>query len=85
MVGGALIGLIHHRSLHVQAGSHDDAGAVTLMSNDVDNLESIGQMFHETWAQMLEVIIGTTLLANQIGWLSLVPLFLVFRKHLQSL
>lgn len=84
MIRGALIGLIHHRSLHVQSGSYDDADAVTLMSSDVDNLDSTGEMFHETWAQLLEVIVGTTLLAVQIGWLCIVPLFIIFCKHIRS-
>jgi ATP-binding cassette, subfamily C (CFTR/MRP), member 1 len=80
MTRGALIELLYHRSLLVSSSKYDDASAVTLMSNDVDNLEGTGEMLHETWAQMVEVVIGTCLLAKQIGWLCLVPLFIIFRK-----
>jgi ATP-binding cassette subfamily C (CFTR/MRP) protein 1 len=77
MVRGALVGLIHQRSLRVRSGSYEDGKAVTLMSTDVDSLQDIGEMFHETWAQFLEVIIGTGLLATQIGWLCPVPLIII--------
>jgi hypothetical protein len=30
------------------------------MSTDADNLQPIAEMFHDTWAYVLEVIIGTT-------------------------
>lgn len=80
MTRGSLIGLIYHRSLGVESGKHDDGNAVTLLNSDVESIQSVGQMFHETWAQFLEVLIGTALLAKQIGWLSPVPLFIIFRK-----
>jgi ATP-binding cassette subfamily C (CFTR/MRP) protein 1 len=61
----------------VQSGTHDEANALALMSTDVNNLESVGEMIHETWAQFFEVIIGTCLLASQIGWLCLVPYLII--------
>jgi ATP-binding cassette subfamily C (CFTR/MRP) protein 1 len=74
---GALIGLIYQRSLHVRNTSYEDGNAVTLMSTDVDNVQGVGEMFHETWAQLLEVIIGTSLLATQIGWLWPIPFIII--------
>lgn len=82
MIRGALVGLIHQRSLNRSSGSYDDGSAVTLMSTDVDSLDTVAEMFHESWAQFLEVIVGTTLLARQIGWTCLVPLLIIFRKVL---
>jgi ATP-binding cassette subfamily C (CFTR/MRP) protein 1 len=80
MIRGGLIGLIYHRAMNVQSGGHDDGNAVTLMGSDVSNLETVGEMAHETWGQVLEVMIGTGLLANQIGWVCPVPLFIIVRK-----
>lgn len=77
MIRGALVGLIYHRSLNIQSAKHDDSNAVALLNTDVDSLESVGEMFHETWAQFLEVVIGTALLARQIGWLCPVPLVII--------
>jgi hypothetical protein len=48
------------------------------MSNDVSNLETVGEMVHEFWAQILEVIVGMAMLASQIGWLFPVPLVIIF-------
>ncbi len=80
IIRGALVTLIYHRSLNVENGTHESGNAVTLMSTDVSNLDSVGEMAHETWAQVLEVLIGTGMLANQIGWLFPVPLVLIFCK-----
>jgi len=77
MARGALIGLIYQRSLHAQNASYEDGSAVTLMSTDVDNVQDVGEMFHEAWAYLLEVIIGTSLLATQIGWSWPIPLVII--------
>ncbi|KAB8259252.1 P-loop containing nucleoside triphosphate hydrolase protein [Aspergillus pseudonomiae] len=74
MIRSALIALLHHRALNVESGRCDNGGPITLMSVDVETLSTTGEMFHETWAYILEVVLGTTLLAGQIGWLCLVPL-----------
>jgi ATP-binding cassette, subfamily C (CFTR/MRP), member 1 len=64
--------------MQVQNVSYEDGNAVTLMSSDVDDLQSVGEMFHETWAQLLEVVVGTSFLATQIGWLFPVPLIIIY-------
>lgn len=74
MFRGALIAILHQRALHVGSRHYENGGPITLMSVDVEALSTLGDMLHETWAYSLEVIIGTTLLAGQIGWLCLVPL-----------
>ncbi|PVH81323.1 P-loop containing nucleoside triphosphate hydrolase protein [Cadophora sp. DSE1049] len=93
IIRGSLVGLIYHRSLEVESGKHDDGNAVTLLNSDVESIDSVGEMFHETWAQFLEVVVGTALLTRQIGWLSPVPLVIIFfcsrmskyvAKHLRS-
>ena len=80
IIRGSLVSLIYHRSLEVESGKHEDGSVVTLLNTDVENIDSVGEMFHETWAQFLEVLVGTALLARQIGWLSPVPLFITFRE-----
>ncbi|PYI07763.1 putative ATP-binding cassette transporter [Aspergillus sclerotiicarbonarius CBS 121057] len=77
MVRGALIGLIHNQSLNIPSTGSDSEG-VTLMSSDVDSVESTGEIFHETWAQLLEVLVGTVLLAARIQWFALLPLVIIF-------
>lgn len=82
MIRGTLVGLIYHRSLHVQGGKHNDGNALTLMNTDVDSLDSIGETFHKTWAQFVEVVVGIALLVRQIGWLCPVPLVIICCRFL---
>ncbi|KAF3012251.1 hypothetical protein E8E14_011229 [Neopestalotiopsis sp. 37M] len=78
MIRGAVVGLINSKSLSQQFQSYDDGKAVTLMSTDTENVVQSAQMFHETWAQAIEVLIGTLMLAKQVGWISPVPLVIIF-------
>jgi hypothetical protein len=48
------------------------------VSTDVSALENVSDMFHETWGNFAEVVVGTYLLSQQVGWLCGLPLFLVF-------
>lgn len=78
MIRGALIGLLHSHVLDTHGSDEGDGKVVTLMSNDISNLESSGKMFHETWAQFSEVVVGTLLLSMQVGWLWPVPFVIIF-------
>lgn len=80
-IRSALAGLIHHKAMNLYTDTYNNpqvGKAVTLMSTDVDSLSSIGEMAHETWAQMLEVVIGLILLAQEVGWLWPLPIVLIF-------
>ncbi|KAI0521679.1 putative ABC transporter [Xylaria bambusicola] len=92
MTRTALVGIIYNKTLELPSVSYDTGEATTLMSTDTDGLETIAEMVHEIWAQVLEVLIGIGLLADQIGWIWPLPLFLIYlsshmsrfvAKHLQ--
>lgn len=76
-----MIGLIHSRALEVRDSEAQDGRVATLVSNDVSNMEDSSRMFHETWAQFVEVFVGTFLLSRQVGWLWPLPLVLIFCKE----
>lgn len=78
MIRGALIGLLHSHALETRGSDEDDGKTVTLMSNDIGNVQNSGEVFHETWGQFVEVVVGTILLATRIGWLWPLPLVLIF-------
>lgn len=78
MVRGALIGLLHDHVLNARGNDEEDGRVVTLLSNDISNVEKSGQMFHGTWGQFLEVVVGTLLLAREVGWLWPVPIVFIF-------
>ena len=78
MTRATLVELIYEKTLSAPAAAYNDYSATTLMSTDVDALANVSEMFHEAWAQVLEVIVGMILLAQQIGWLCLVPLPMIY-------
>lgn len=78
MFRGGLTSLIHHHSLSISATRSEDSEALTLVGSDVDSIESAGEIFHETWAQLLEVIVGTAMLVARVRWLAFLPLIIIF-------
>lgn len=81
MTRGTMVSLIHSRALENRNSEVEDGKVATLVSNDVSNMEDSARMFHETWAQFVEVVIGTFLLSRQVGWLWPLPLVLIFCKR----
>ncbi|KAK1564091.1 P-loop containing nucleoside triphosphate hydrolase protein [Colletotrichum navitas] len=94
MIRGAVVGLIYTKALSQRGTGYDDGIAVALMSTDAVNVGQSAEMFHETWAHIIEVILGTVMLARQVGWVCLIPITLIFfctrmtrylAKNLQSM
>ncbi|KAL3428462.1 ABC transporter [Phlyctema vagabunda] len=73
-----LVGIIHYKTMNSASISYDNGEAATLMSTDAESLAGIGSMAHETWAQVIEVLVGVSLLAAQVGWIWPLPLFLIY-------
>lgn len=78
MIRGALIGLLHNHALNRRGSDEANGRVVTLLSNDISNVEKSGEMFHGTWGQFVEVVVGTSLLAHEVGWLWPVPIVFIF-------
>jgi hypothetical protein len=80
MFRGATISIIYQRSL-LEHSNINEASAVSLMSNDVDRITFSLEQFNECWARLIELCIGITLLARQLGWVSVVPLVVVICEY----
>ncbi|KAJ4394029.1 hypothetical protein N0V93_003246 [Gnomoniopsis smithogilvyi] len=78
MIRSALTAMLFDRTLQARGSDKEDGRVVTLMSNDISNVENSGAMVHETWGQALEVVVGLSLLAREVGWLWPVPLVFIF-------
>ena len=78
MIRGAVVGLINRTSLEQQSSGYSDARVVTLMSTDTNGVCQSARFFHETWAQLVEVSVGITMLGREVGWLCPLPLVLIF-------
>ncbi|KAI0156771.1 putative ABC transporter [Xylariaceae sp. FL1272] len=92
MLRSALMGLIHDKTMNLPSVAYDDGETTMLISTDADSLDGVAEMFHETWGYTIEVLIGVVLLANEVGSLWPLPLFLIYlcsymsryvAKHLQ--
>ncbi|KAL3958373.1 hypothetical protein ACCO45_006535 [Purpureocillium lilacinum] len=77
MFRGASVALIFNHMLTLPLGEYDDSAVVTLMSTDVDRIVLCLISLNEIWARVIEVAVGIVLLARQLGWVCLVPLFVV--------
>lgn len=73
MIRGALLGLVHEHSLLARHEPYRKGKTVAIASTDVSALEGAPRMLHESWALLVEVVIGSVLLAKQVGWLWPVP------------
>lgn len=82
MIRSALTGLIHDKTIRSPSIAYDNGESTTLMSTDAQGLDGIADMVHETWAQVIEVIIGVCLLAIEVGWVLLLPVVLIYCKLL---
>jgi hypothetical protein len=82
MSRSALVGLIHHKTMESPSISYDNGEATTLMSTDAEGLDGLSEMIHETWAQIIEVVIGIFLLAREVGWIWPLPIFLIYRMSI---
>lgn len=81
MFRGVMVGLVYKRSLSLPDGLHEESAAITLMSTDVDIICDAIPTIYELWAQIIEVMIGFGLLWRELGWVSIVPLFIVAREY----
>lgn len=82
MFRGAAVSVIYGHSLQTPDGVNDDSAAVTLMSTDVDQIAGCLTQINELWARSIEVAVGISLLARELGYLSSVPILLVFGMFL---
>ncbi len=83
MIRMAMVGLIHNRCLSIRDGVFDDSAAMTLMSNDAEQITYSADLVHGLWSQALELCIGMYLLATELGWTCIVPLLIVVCTLLQ--
>ncbi|KAF2150695.1 putative ATP-binding cassette transporter [Myriangium duriaei CBS 260.36] len=83
---GSLTSLLYAKTLKLHGCSDraNDGRVTTLMSTDVEALVPFAEMLHETWAHILEVIIGMGLLLQQVGVISPVLLLSILGKSCYS-
>lgn len=81
MVRASLAALVYNKATELDSKASNAGRAVTLMSTDVDGIIDAGELFHETWMQLVELTVGVIILASQVKWLSPLPFAIMFGKH----
>jgi ATP-binding cassette, subfamily C (CFTR/MRP), member 1 len=81
---GAMIAFIFDRALHLPDGVYNESKAVSLMGTDTDRICVSIERVHEVWAQLLEVLIGVSLLGLQLGWICVLPVAIVLGSTILS-
>jgi ATP-binding cassette, subfamily C (CFTR/MRP), member 1 len=66
MIRGAMVNLIYARLLNVWSDSHDSGSAITLMTTDSDSVSGSGDLFHELWGYIVEVIVDMVMLSMNV-------------------
>ena len=69
--------MIFNRILTLQDGVYNESSAVSLMGMDTERICLSIESVHETWAQLIEVILGVSLLGRKLGWVCILPLLVV--------
>ncbi|KAI1128414.1 ABC transporter [Nemania abortiva] len=77
MFRGATVTLIYDHLLLLPVGAYDKSAALTLMSTDVDQIILSLVNLNECWARLIEVLVGISLLALRLSWVSVVPVLIV--------
>lgn len=77
MIRGTLASAIYKKTTEVKINAVDDTAAITLMSTDVENVRRGMLMFHESWANLIEVSIAGFLLYRTLGTAFVAPIVLV--------
>jgi ABC-type multidrug transport system fused ATPase/permease subunit len=72
-----LVTEIFLRTTQACLGSYDDNAAVTLMSTDMERIDTGFRSLHETWACLVQAAIASWLLYNQLGILFVAPIGVV--------
>lgn len=83
MLRGALVALIFSKIMVLQDEGYDESAALTHMSTDVDRIAQSMESMPETWARIIEVVIGIWLLSVKLGAASVVPVIVVVGKAIR--
>lgn len=62
MIRGFLVSSIYRKTTEIGITALDNSAAVTLMSTDTQRITDFLQLFHELWANLIQVGIATFLL-----------------------
>lgn len=75
MLRGVLISEIFRKTLAIEHINAEKFAAATLMSTDVEGIATNLGKFHDIWANVVELALGTYLLTTVVGKATFVVIF----------
>ncbi|KAJ5651640.1 multidrug resistance protein [Penicillium longicatenatum] len=73
LIRSMLMTAIFEKTIQLPAGIATEKAAVTLMSTDVDRIMNGLREIHELWANLLQIIIATYFLGNELQYACIAP------------
>lgn len=76
LIRGTLVSAIYDKTLQLSHEQLKKSAAVTLMSTDINGVETVLIKFHEIWGRLCELLVGLYILYTIIGpaaFLILIP------------
>lgn len=80
MLRGSLVATIYRALTLLPSSQTADNAAISLMSTDIEVINTSLQMIHECWAAPIEASVGIWLLAEQIGAISVATVGIAISK-----
>lgn len=74
MVRGCLVASIYRKTAEISITFLNNSAALTLMSIDAARITNGLQLFHEYWANTVQIGVATYLLERELGWACVAPL-----------
>lgn len=73
MARGQLISMLYDKATDISITAADPTAALTLMSADIERIDTGWRTAHDVWANLVEIAIAIFLLERQLGVACLIP------------
>ncbi|KAF5682935.1 major facilitator family transporter [Fusarium denticulatum] len=73
MARGQLVSILFNKATDISITAADPSAALTLMSADIERIDTGWRTAHDVWANLVEIVIAVYLLGRQLGIACLIP------------
>ncbi|KAF5590002.1 multidrug resistance [Fusarium subglutinans] len=73
MARGQLVSILFDKATDISIAAADPSAALTLMSADIERIDTGWRTAHDVWANLVEIVIAVYLLGRQLGIACLIP------------
>lgn len=73
MARGQLISMLYDKATDISITAADPTAALTLMSADIERIDTGWRTAHDVWANLVEIAVAIFLLERQLGVACLIP------------